>query len=182
MVTPFETVVKMMVSLGFYDFLFPFVISAAIFYALLKRSKMLGDSVVVNAVVSLSMAFMILGFPVLAGFALGTELSVFFTQAIVFILVFVVGMIIASLFYPDLPKMLAEQFTRRTTMFEMLAVGIALFITSGLVIVFTQGLSSRPGEELARPVASPDIVLIVSTIVIFVVLIMIAASSMRGES
>jgi len=179
MASPFEIVIEKMIEFGFYSYIFPFLISSAIFYALFKKSKILGDSVVINAVIALSIAFMVLGFPVLVGFTLETELSLFFTQATVFILIFVVGIIIASVFYPDLPKLLSEQFTRRTTIYQMIALGIALFVTSGLVIVFTQGVA--PDPNATRPTATADVVLIVSGIVIFIVLIMIAASAIRSD-
>jgi len=180
MVSPFEIVIEKMIELGFYSYVFPFLISSAIFYALFRKSKILGDSVVINAVIALSIAFMVLGFPVLVGFTLESQLSLFFTQATVFILIFVIGIIIASVFYPDLPKLLTEQFTRRTTIYQMIALGIGLFVTSGLVIVFTQGIAPQP--DSTTPAASGDLVLIISGIVIFIILIMIAASTLRSES
>lgn len=181
MANAFEIVVQKMVELGFYDFLFPFIISSAIFYALLRRSKILGESVATNALVSLSLAFMILGFPILVGFSFATPLSTFFTQATVWILIFFVGMVLASVFYPDLAKVLGEQFTKRTTIYEMLAIAVALFVTSGLVQVFTSGNNPAvTGRQPTTPQAPSDIILIVSALIIFTVLILIAASIFRS--
>jgi hypothetical protein len=54
MVSPFEAVAKKMVDLGFYSYIFPFIITSAIFYALIKRSKLFGESVTASAAVALS--------------------------------------------------------------------------------------------------------------------------------
>lgn len=176
MTTPFELVVRKMIDLGFYDFVFPFIITSAIFYALLKRSRFLGESVATNAVIALSIAFLIFGFPVIVGFSLATPLSTFFTQATVWILIFIIGMVMASIFYPDFLKLLAETFTKRTTVYEMIAIAVALMITSGLVGVFTQAFAPAPGV-LAAP---RDVIIIIAGIIIFVILILIAASIFRG--
>lgn len=181
MVDPFTLVIQQLDQLGFYNFVFPFMITAALFYALFRKSKLLGESAVINAVVSLSIAFLILGYPVLAGISLGTQLATFFTQATVWILILVVGVVLASVFYPDISKMLLEQFTKRTTLYEMIAIAVALFVTSGLVIVFTQGLTARP-EPGAPPGPPTDVILIASALIIFLVLLLIAASIFRSEA
>jgi hypothetical protein len=137
MANPFQTFVQRLIDLGFYDFVFPFIITSALLYALLRKTKIFGESVAVNAVVALSIGFMIFGFPVLAGLTLATNWSIFFTQATVFLLIFFVALLLSSLFYPDLMKMLAEQFTRRTTLYQMIALAVTLLVTSGLVVVFT---------------------------------------------
>ena len=181
MANAFEIVVQKMVDLGFYDYLFPFIITSALFYALFRKSKILGESNATNALVAISLAFMILGFPILVGFSFATPLSSFFTQATVWILIFFVGMIIASLFYPDLMKTLAEQFTKRTTLFEMIALAVALFVTSGLVQVFIVGTNPAvTGKQPVTPTAPTDVLLIVSALIIFGVLILIAASIFRS--
>jgi hypothetical protein len=175
---PFEIIINKMISLGFYDFLFPFIIASAIFYALLKKSKIFGESIVINAVISLSIALLIFGFPVIAGLSLASALSAFFTQATVWILILSIGFLLASLFYPDLAKMLLETFKRRTTLFMLLALGIALFVTSGLLSVFTAPLTPKPGAPPGPPY---DVILISTALIIFVILIAIAASLMRAE-
>jgi hypothetical protein len=175
---PFETIINKMISLGFYNYLFPFIITSAIFYALLKKSKVFGESIFINAIISLSIALLIFGYPVIAGISLATPLSTFFTQATVWILVFAIGILLASFFYPDLTKVLLETFKRRSTLMIMLAIGITLFITSGLLSVFTSGLyASRPGA-LGPPL---DIILIATGLIIFVVLIIIATAITRVD-
>ena len=58
----FELVVQKLSELGFYNFFFPFVLSAVLFYALLRRSKLFGEmreGQILAAIVSLSVAFLI---------------------------------------------------------------------------------------------------------------------------
>jgi hypothetical protein len=147
-------------------------------YGLLKKSKIFGDSPLINAVVSLSIAFMIFGFPVIAGISLATPLSTFFTQATVWILVLFVGFVFASLFYPDLTKMLLKAFTRRTTLGAMIVLGITLFIVSGLFnTVFIPPTKPTPsGVPAGTPV---DVITIVAGVLIFVVLLTIAMAVVR---
>ena len=72
MVSLFEEMVQRLIDLGFYDFFLPFILSTAIFYALLKKSKIISDSPLVNATLALSIAFLIFGYPVIAGISVGT--------------------------------------------------------------------------------------------------------------
>jgi quinol-cytochrome oxidoreductase complex cytochrome b subunit len=176
---PFEIVINKMISLGFYTYLFPFIITVAIFYALLKKSKVFGESIVINAVVALSIALLVFGFPVIAGVSLASPLSIFFTQATVWILIFVIGILLASFFYPELTKMLLETFKRRTVLMLMLVIGVVLFITSGLLSVFTYGLAPKPGAGGA-PGTPLDVIYITVALMIFIVLIIVAAYVMRG--
>jgi len=178
MTNPFELVVRQLLSLGFYDFLFPFIITATIVFGLLKKSKILSESWVINGVVSLSIAFMIFGFPVIVGVSLASPFSTYFTQITVFVLVFVMGLLLASFFYPDLTGMLLKQVTRRSSMYVMIAIAIAFFITSGMVnIFFPPAKATTPGTPAGTPT---DVILIAAAVVIFIVLIIIAVAIARG--
>jgi len=175
----FEPVIKWMIDLGFYSFLFPWIVTSAIFYGLLRKSKIFGESATLNGLIAISIAFLVIGFPILSQFSLTLPIATFFTQATVFILIFVFAFIAASFFYPDLTKMLLERFTRRTTLAVLIVLGIALFITSGLVGVFTYGLG-KPAPPGAGP--STDVIILVAGIIIFIVIIIIAgAIAMGGE-
>lgn len=162
-----------MIELGFYDFLFPFIITAALLFALLRKSKVLGESVQLNGVVALSIAFLVFGFPVLAGISLATPLATFFTQATVWVLIGVVGLLLASFFYPDLMGFLSKMMTSRSLLSAMLALAIALMVTSGLVTVFTGGLQEKPGGPPSPPV---DVLIVSSAVIIFVVIILVAST------
>ena len=182
MVSPFEMIVKKMIELGFYDFLFPFLITSAIFYALLKKSKIISESQVVNATLALSISFLIFGFPILANISLATPFSAFFVQTTVFILLFMVGMLIASMFYPDLGKFLTEYFIERKsrTIWVLIALGIAIFVMSGMIGVITGPLITPPKPGMP-PGPPADIVVVAGALIIFTIVLLIAASVLRVE-
>lgn len=180
MASIFQPVVEKLIELGFYEFFFPWLITAAIFFGLFRKSKILGESPVLNGVVALSIAFLVFGFPVIAGFSLALPISSFFTQATAIILFIVMGLLLASAFVPDLRDFLGKAFTRRTILWEMLAIGLTLFITSTLVSIFwTQ--AGKPVAPGAPPAPSTDIITIAAGIIIFVVLLIIASSVAIGE-
>jgi len=173
----FTPIIQQLDRLGFFNFFFPWLIAVAVMYAILKKSKILGESVIINGIVSLAVAFLILGFPVLSGISWGSAWSTFFAQSMIFILIFAIGFIMASLFYPDLPKMLIEQFTRRTTLWVMLGLGIALFITSGLVGTLWFGTTKPP--EPGAPTVPSDVITILTGVILLVVILLIASSVAR---
>jgi predicted cobalt transporter CbtA len=173
----FTPVIQKLAGYGFLNFLI-FIVTFAIFFALIKKSKIFGESQPINLVVSFSAAFLIFSFPVLMGINLATPLSTFFTQGFVILLFFIFGMIAASVFYPDLPGMLAKEFTRRTTFWSMVAIGVALFVTSGLIDVFTS-MQTKPSTTGA-PKPPVDVVTIIAGLIIFVVVLMIASSAAKG--
>lgn len=175
----FQPVVEKLIDLGFYEFFFPWLITAAIFFGLLKKSKVLGEGVVLNGVVALSIAFLIFGFPVISGFSLALPISSFFTQATAIILFIFMGLLLASMFVPDLRDFLGKAFTRRTILWEMLALGLTLFITSTLISVFwfQAGKPTQPGAPPAPPT---DIITIATGVIIFVVLLIIASAVVMG--
>lgn len=178
--TPFAVVAQKLVELGFYSYFFPFLIITVILFALFRKSKVLGDSNVINGIVALSIGLLVLGFPILTGLTFETQLATFFTQISVWILLLVVAVIIASVFYPDLNKVLGEQFKHRSFLFIMLAVAIAIFVTSGMVSVFTNlGNPAVTGEEPLTPGPPADIVIVIAALIIFMILIIIAAVIMR---
>jgi hypothetical protein len=175
MTNVFEIIAQKLIDLGVYDFLFPFIITSAIFYGLLKKTKILGESVTINGVLALSIAFLIFGFPKLIGVTLASPFSRFFTGVTVWILIIGTGVLLAGFFYPDLLKFLAEAFTRRTALIVMIVIGISLFITSGFITVFTGGWTpTAPGAP--GPGISTDVIILAAAIIIFIVLLIIAGA------
>jgi hypothetical protein len=179
MVTPFELVIERLVGLGFYEFFFPFLITVAVIYGLLRKSAILGASALLNGVVALSIGFLIFGFPVLAGITLATPFAGFFTTVTVFILIFAMGLLLASFFYPNLQAWLVGAFVRRTTLWVMLGLGIAIFVISGLVNIFIAALYRPPPPGV--PAIPIDITVFGAAIVLLIILLLIAVSSIRME-
>jgi len=181
----FQPIIQKLIDLGFYNFFFPFLVAAALFFGLLKKSKIFGDSVVINGVVSLSLAFLIMGFPVIFGqpsfFAL--PLATFFSQATVVLLIFVMAFIGASFFYPDMTKWVLDAFKHRTMLTVLIAIAFGLLFTSGLINVLFVGLSAPTtgtGENQQGGKTPVDVIIIVAGIIIFMIMIIIAASVVRG--
>lgn len=172
----FAPIIQKLMDYGFGNFLI-FIVTLAIFYALIRKSKVFGESVAINGLVAFAASFMIFSFPVLMGFNLVTPLSTFWTQGFVFLLFIIFGVIAASIFYPDLPAMLMKEFTRRTTFWTMIALGVTLFVTSGLVEIFTS-LQAKPSTS-GLPKPPIDVVTIISGVIVFVVVLMIAASAAK---
>jgi len=170
------TLISKLLSFGFFDIL-AFILVLALLYAILRKSKILGENPVIDGVVSFGIAFMVLAFPVLTGIGLTIPLSKFFTQASVFFLIFLVGFLLASMFYPNLTEWLPKVFTSRNTLFAMIALGIALFITSGLVGVIYQAATSPTAGGTTGP---SDIYILVAGLVIFIVIIMLSATMGKG--
>lgn len=149
-----------------------------IFYALLRKSKVLGESPAMNGAVSFVAAFLVTWFSV-SIMPLTQPLSIFFAQGTTILLFMIFGFIAASLFYPDLPKMLTERFTRRGTLIVMIILGITLLITSGLISTLwaTANIPPKPGETRIPT----DIILVAVAVIIFVVILAAAAASVGGE-
>lgn len=176
----FQPFIQKLIQLGFYNFFFPWLITTALMYGLLKKSKVLGESNFYNGVVALTIAFLVIGFPQMFGnpsfFAL--PLSAFFTQATVIILFLGFGFLIASLFYPNLTSWLPTVFKHRSTLAIMIALALALFITSGLVQVLWSGFGpTGGGQKGGTPI---DVIIIAAGVIIFVILLIIASSVVRG--
>ncbi len=174
----FESVAQGLGDLGFYNFFFPFVLTAVLIYALLRKSKYFSEAKegqILAAVVSLSVAFLVFGYPILIGSTFGTQLSAFFTQLTIVGLIFILALIFASMFYPDFPKALSEKLASPSKVYMFIGIAIALFVTSGLVGVITSGSGEGEGPSAPR-----DVILIVAGLIIFMVIIMLASASMSG--
>jgi len=106
MTSGLETVLINLNRMGFFAFL-PFLLTAAIFYGLLRRSKLFGEpdkNVIVNAVVALVAAFMVWAYPIISGTSIEEYqlfFSTFFFKGTVATLTIVVGLIIVGMIFPE---------------------------------------------------------------------------------
>ena len=167
---------KMMES-GVFE-IFIFVIVAAVFYAFLRKSKMLGDSPVVIGAAALSIGFLIFLFRWVTGTSLVSSFSILFTQWTTVIMVFLFGLVAASMFYPDMMSWLPKVFQSKTMLTIMITLGLALMITSGMVSTFW-ATASTPANP-SQPVIPMDTIIISVGLLIFVVMLVIVASVGRG--
>src|SRR5438445_1531059 len=137
MASPFEVVITKLQALGAFQFLFPFLLTAAVFYGLLRKSKLFGEpqaNIAVNAVVSIVAAFMVWAYPILAGVNVELTLSTFFFQSTLGVLVVIVGLLISSMFLPeDFAKSLGAKIGGR---------GAGIIVVSGILIAAGIAISS----------------------------------------
>jgi hypothetical protein len=156
MVSPFETVILRLKDLGAFQFLFPFMLTAAVFYGLLRKSQIFGPperNVAVNAIVALIAAFMVFSYPILSGVNIETQLSAFFFQGLVGFLVVAMGILISGLFLPEnVGKIVGEKLGGKTIGVLAIAIffgGIGILFTSGLSsIFFPQGVSVEIPQDM----------------------------------
>jgi hypothetical protein len=158
---------------GFFDIAI-FMLVVAVFYGLLRKSKVLGDSPVVIGVISLSIGFMLIAFRFVTGMSLVTPIAMMFAQWTSILLVFVFGFVAASLFYPDMLSWLPKVFHSRSILMIMLVLGLTIMITSGLVQSFFVA-SDIPDPPGTIPIPD-DTIIIIAGVVIFMVIVIIASS------
>jgi len=138
MVNPFQLITERLVDLGVFSFFLPWVITAAVMWGLLKRSKIFDPTI--NAILSIAVSFFVWGYLAQTAFEIGAPLAAFITQGFVLMLVFVFGLVGSSMFYPKFSETLIEVFKSSWIiwLFLGLFVGV-LFFTSGLHEVLFYG-------------------------------------------
>ena len=172
---PFSSVILRLKDLGFFNFILPFLVSAAVFYGLLRKSQLFGPSernVAVNATVAMGISFFIWAFPILQGVNIEQQLSAFFAQSLVAMLVLMVGvMITGMLLPPNLPELLGKKFEAggawSLLIIGGILVGITVLITSGLTsIFFPAGMFAGISQDVINIVVVLAFLLI--TMIVFV--------------
>jgi uncharacterized membrane protein YjfL (UPF0719 family) len=138
------------------------MLTAAVFYGLLRRSQIFGkpeENIAVNAVVALVAAFMVWAYPILVGVNIEIMLSTFFFQGTIATLVVVIGLLIVSMFMPKgLGESLSEQFKGKGVWIGVLIfgllIGFGVFFSSGAVqIFFPTGVFGGINEDVILSVA-----------------------------
>lgn len=150
MATAFETAILKMRELGFFKFLFPFILTAAIIYGMLRRTQLFGDpdkNIAVNAIIALVASLFVWAMPVILGIDIETQLAAFFVQGLAVTMVMIIGLLIAGMFFPpDLAKSLSEKFKGGlfwgVVIIGSVVIGIIILISSGLYkVLFPSGAS-----------------------------------------
>jgi hypothetical protein len=167
--SPFDPLVKNLEKLGVFNILI-FIFFGIVLFSILVKTKLLGENLVINAVIAIIVAFFIFIYPTFTGFNLVEPLSRFFTQMSVLILLLAAAFIAASLFYPNITKVLTEQFKSPTIVYIMIFVVIVFLIISRVVWVLWAGFG----------VGGNDLIILVAAILIFVALLFVAAAAGGG--
>lgn len=167
---------KWFFEIGFGN-VFVFILVAAIFYAMIKKTKILGGSEVVNGAIALVAAFLVaFWIPIYTGFSFVSSMSAFFAQSTAIFLFMLISFLMAGFFYPDLLGMLASQFKSRHTVYVMMGLGVALLVMSTLVTSFWSVF--QPVKPGSGPPSS--ILIITAAVIVFIVVLIIAASVGAG--
>jgi len=165
----FTPVIQRLQEIGAFNFLFPYILSSAIFYGLLRKSQIFGkpqENVAVNGVVALVAAFMVLAYPILSGVSIEGLLPPFFMQGLVVLLVFMIVLMIMGMFLPpDLPTVLSEGLFKENKALGILVVAGIL----GFLVLFLSGLSDVLLGETVIGELSPEIINIAVIILLLVV-------------
>ena len=149
------------------------ILFAIIVFAILTKSKVLGENVMVAGFIAVVVAFMVFIYPTISGFSLEEPFSVFFTQIGSLLILLVFAFIVSSLFYPDMPKMLAQQFAKPNIIYVMIFLVIVLVIISRVAWVLWTGIT-----EVAPEIK--DVVILVAGIVVFIMLLYVAVAAGGG--
>ncbi len=166
----FREAILQMREIGAFNFLFPFLLTMAIFYGLLRKSKIFGPpetNVAVNAIVSLVAAFMVWAYPVINGVDIEAKLSSFFAQGIIVTLVLMMAMLGSGMVLPpdyDFKKMFGER-GGLIIVGIVFALSIVIVITSGLV-----GIIINP-EQITSLIPKDYIITI--GLILFVLIVMV---------
>jgi len=184
MVSPIETVIIRLSGLGFFKFLIPFILAAAVFYGLLRRSQIFGPpekNVAVNGVVAMMIAFMIMASPIIAGVDFEQEMMKFFLQSAIASLIIILGLSAVGVLFPEgLAKSFGTYVKSGGAFIGIVIAGIlgftALLITSGLMnVFFPQDILSGA----AGTILSPDVILTAAFFILAAVVI-IAITGIGG--
>jgi len=161
----FEIAILKLQALGFFTFLLPFILTAAIIYGGLRRSQLFGEperNVAVNAVVAFVISLFVWAAPIILGIDIETKLSAFFIQGFSVSLIVIIALILAGMFFPpDLAKNLSDKIKAPVfwggIIIVALIVGGVILVSSGLSsVLFPRGI----GVNLSSDVVISAIVLI----------------------
>jgi len=123
-VNPFEVLVFNLSQLGFFGFLLPFILAFSIVFALLLKSKVLGEDKKIIGVISLVIAFFVIGF---GGPALQSFLTTLFGIMIAVIAAILVVILILSMTGADISKLVENKLI----LFLILVAAIILSLLIG---------------------------------------------------
>jgi len=168
----FPEVIQKLANLGFYDFVLPFIIVAALLYAILRKTKVLGESPLINGIVSVAVSFFILLVPALAGVSLVAPLTGFFGQTIIVILIIAFGLLVTGLFVPNLMEKMTEWIKGGWIMWAVIIVVLLVAISSGLFSFITEPIKNALGSRW-------DTFIVI--IIVLIAIGIIAAVSGRGK-
>lgn len=167
---PISELIFTLDRVGFFRFLLPFIITFAIFYGLLRKSKIFGEpkeNIAINATISLASAFLVSAAPILAGIDITKYLAGFLIYMTFVIVSLIVIFFLPFIFKPSLKEIGIEKIDKKIFSFIFLLI-LVIFIIVGLLIfgsVFR--FPTEISEEIYSSVALLIFIFIFSIIIYF---------------
>ncbi|MFH0832101.1 MAG: hypothetical protein V1900_00035 [Candidatus Aenigmatarchaeota archaeon] len=118
---PFELLVSNLNQMGFFGFLLPWLLTFAVSYGLLVKSKVLGEDVKIVGVVSLVLSFFVIGY---GGLALGLFFQKLFGVAVVVIGGILVIVLFVGMAGGDISKLVES----KAVLALIAGIGIIVFV------------------------------------------------------
>lgn len=137
---------EILIQTGFSTVVLPSLIFMCIMYIFLLKSKIV-DSKTVSFFLSFLVFLLLTIFPIITKIDVSIFLSTFFLQSFFVALIFVFGLLLSSVFYPDLPKVLERFQKSRSMMIAVIAIVIVIFITSGALTFLLITLGGPEGVQ-----------------------------------
>lgn len=138
--------------LGFFGFVLPWLLTFAVVYGLLAKTKVLGEDLKVVGVTAMVIAFFVTGF---GGVAFGLLLSSMFGMAIIILATIIIIVLFAAMTGFDM-----SAFTDHKGI-------LAVLIGIGILIFFTVGAASVLKINISGEVASIIFVLILMAVAVY---------------
>lgn len=154
MAGPFETLVSNLNQMGFFGFLLPWLLMFAITYAVLLKSKALGDDKKVIGITALVSAFFVIGF---GGPALGN----FFIKLFGWGSILLGGILIILLFVSMAGGDFSKMMESKAAVALVAGIGIIIFIMA----LGSMGININPSDPA---VTTAFLVLIMGAAVLFI--------------
>ncbi len=163
MPTVFEIAILKLQGLGFFNFLLPFILTAAIIYGGLRRAQLFGEpekNVAVNAIVAFVISLFVWAAPIILGIDIETKLSAFFVQGFSVSLIVLIALVLAGMFFPpDLAKNLGDRMKAPVfwggVIVVALIVGGVILVSSGLAtVLFPKGIGISFSSDLVLSVVA----------------------------
>ncbi|MEM5843198.1 MAG: hypothetical protein QXL97_00580 [Candidatus Aenigmatarchaeota archaeon] len=170
-----ENAILSLIESGIITFVVPSILFMTLTYVFLTRSKIV-ESKSISGLISFLVFLLVLVFPVISGIDISIFLSTFFVQMFIIAIIFLVGLIVSSMFYPDFLKVLERFQNSRMMLSVMLIFGILVLITSGMltIIISTLGGPSAAYEKTHTSSVSSTPSEITFTLGLLVLLIILA--------
>ncbi len=123
MVNPFEALVTNLNALGFFGFLLPWIFTFAVLFGLLLKSKAFGENKRIAGVISLVVAFFVVGFG-------GPAIAVFFSSLFGLAAVVLAGILVIALFLAMSGTDISKIAENKAVAYAIVGIGIVVFFTA----------------------------------------------------